>query len=87
MKILTSLALAALATISASAQDKKPQIQVLSDIKFSGYVMTQFQASDQEDKESNSFNIRMVRMALEGRLMQDLPVTNWCTTSIPEPEP
>ena len=72
MKILTSLALAALATISASAQDKKPQIQVLSNIKFSGYVMTQFQASDQEDKESNSFNIRMVRMALEGRLMQDL---------------
>ncbi|MCI7118475.1 MAG: OprO/OprP family phosphate-selective porin [Prevotella sp.] len=71
MKILTSLALAALATISASAQDKKPQIQVLSDIKFSGYVMSQFQASDQEDKESNSFNIRMVRMALEGRLMQD----------------
>ena len=71
MKILTSLALAALATISASAQDKKPQIQVLSNIKFSGYVMTQFQASDQEDKESNSFNIRMVRMALEGRLMQD----------------
>ena len=72
MKILTTLALAALATISASAQDKKPQIQVLSDIKFSGYVMTQFQASDLEDKESNSFNIRMVRMALEGRLMQDL---------------
>ena len=72
MKILTSLALAALATISASAQYKKPQIQVLSDIKFSGYVMTQFQASDQEDKESKSFNIRMVRMALEGRLMQDL---------------
>lgn len=71
MKILTSLALAALATISASAQDKKPQIQVLSDIKFSGYVMSQFQASDQEYKESNSFNIRMVRMALEGRLMQD----------------
>ena len=71
MKILTSLALATLATISASAQDKKPQIQVLSDIKFSGYVMSQFQASDQEDKESNSFNIRMVRMALEGRLMQD----------------
>lgn len=71
MKILTTLALAALATISASAQDKKPQIQVLSNIKFSGYVMTQFQASDQEDKESNSFNIRMVRMALEGRLLQD----------------
>ncbi len=71
MKILTTLALAAFATISASAQENKPQIQVLSDIKFSGYVMTQFQASDQEDKESNTFNIRMVRMALEGRLMHD----------------
>lgn len=70
-KQLFTLALATLATIGATAQDKKPQISVVSDIKFSGYVMTQFQASDQDDKESNSFNIRMVRMALEGRLMQD----------------
>ena len=71
MKKLISLTLAALATLGAKAQEQKPQIQVMSDIKFSGYVMSQFQASDQEDKESNSFNIRMVRMSLEGRLMQD----------------
>ena len=71
MKKLISLTLAALATLGAKAQEQKPHIQVMSDIKFSGYVMSQFQASDQEDKESNSFNIRMVRMSLEGRLMQD----------------
>ncbi len=71
MKKLISLTLAALATLGAKAQEQKPQIQVMSDVKFSGYVMSQFQASDQEDKESNSFNIRMVRMSLEGRLMQD----------------
>ena len=71
MKKLLSLTLAALAATCVSAQDKKPQMSVLSDIKFSGYVMTQFQASDQDDKESNSFNIRMVRMALEGRLLHD----------------
>lgn len=71
MKKLISLTLAALATLGAKAQEQKPQIQAMSDVKFSGYVMSQFQASDQEDKESNSFNIRMVRMSLEGRLMQD----------------
>ena len=70
-KQLFSLALAAVAAVGASAQDRKPQVSVVSDIKFSGYVMTQYQASDQEDKESNSFNIRMVRLALEGRLLHD----------------
>lgn len=70
-KQILSLTLAAMSITGALAQEKKPQINVLSDIKFSGYVMSQFQASDQEDKESNSFNIRMVRMSLEGRLLQD----------------
>ena len=71
MKIIASLALAALALTSASAQENTPKLSVLSDIKFSGYVMSQYQYSDQDSKESNSFNIRMVRMALEGRLMKD----------------
>lgn len=72
MKKIASLALAALAlTTSASAQENTPKLSVLSDIKFSGYVMSQYQYSDQDSKESNSFNIRMVRMALEGRLMKD----------------
>ena len=71
MKKIASLALAALALTSASAQENTPKLSVLSDIKFSGYVMSQYQHSDQDSKESNSFNIRMVRMALEGRLMKD----------------
>lgn len=71
MKKIASLALAALALTSASAQENTPKLSVLSDIKFSGYVMSQYQYTGQDSKESNSFNIRMVRMALEGILMKD----------------
>lgn len=71
MKKIAFLALAALALTSASAQENTPKLSVLSDIKFSGYVMSQYQYTGQDSKESNSFNIRMVRMALEGRLMKD----------------
>lgn len=71
MKKIASLALAALALASASAQENTPKLSVLSDIKFSGYVMSQYQYTGQDSKESNSFNIRMVRMALDGRLMKD----------------
>lgn len=71
MKKIASLALAALALTSASAQENTPKLSVLSDIKFSGYVMSQYQYTGQDSKESNSFNIRMVRMALEGKLMKD----------------
>lgn len=71
MKKIASLALAALALTSASAQENTTKLSVLSDIKFSGYVMSQYQYTGQDSKESNSFNIRMVRMALEGRLMKD----------------
>lgn len=71
MKKIASLALAALALTSASAQENTPKLSVLSDIKFSGYVMSQYQYTGQDSKESNSFNIRMVRMAIDGRLMKD----------------
>lgn len=71
MKKIASLALAALALTSASAQENTPKLSILSDIKFSGYVMSQYQYTGQDSKESNSFNIRMVRMALDGRLMKD----------------
>ena len=50
-------------------------MSVVSDVKFSGYIMSQYQYSDKEDnsgkKDINTFNIRMVRAALEGRLMDD----------------
>ncbi len=71
-KTILSTSLAILFTASMAAQEKKEvKLSVLSDVKFSGYVMSQFQYSDQENEESNTFNIRMVRMALEGRLIKD----------------
>ena len=67
------LALMALTTVSASAQ-KKQTIELpswLSNVKLSGYGMTQYQYSGQKNAESNSFNIRMGRIALEGRIAED----------------
>ena len=63
----------ALTTVSASAQ-KKQTIELpswLSNVKLSGYGMTQYQYSGQKNAESNSFNIRMGRIALEGRIADD----------------
>ena len=63
----------ALTTVSASAQ-KKQTIELpswLSNVKLSGYGMIQYQYSGQKNAESNSFNIRMGRIALEGRIAED----------------
>ena len=63
----------ALTTVSASAQ-KKQTIELpswLSNVKLSGYGMTQYQYSGQKNAESNSFNIRMARISLEGRIAGD----------------
>ena len=49
------------------AQDAIPAW--INNVKLSGYGMVQYQASDQEGKESNSFNLRMLRLSLEGRVV------------------
>lgn len=49
----------------------KAQSEWFQNVKFSGYGMVQYQASDQDAKESNGFNLRLVRMALEGRAHED----------------
>ena len=67
------MALMAAASVSASAQQKQT-IEIpswLSNVKLSGYGMTQYQYSGQKDAESNSFNIRMARISLEGRIAGD----------------
>ena len=68
---LTATILLAGATSNLWAQKSEPQVRVVNDIKFSGYVMTQYQYSGQKDAKSNSFNLRMVRMALDGRFFND----------------
>lgn len=69
MKKETFLALAAAMAISAHAQVKLPTW--LSNVKLSGYGMTQYKYSSQKNAESNSFNIRMVRLSLDGRIAND----------------
>ena len=43
----------------------------INNVKLSGYGMTQYQYSSQEGNESNSFNLRMLRLSLEGRVLSD----------------
>jgi hypothetical protein len=52
-----------------TATEKKPP--VVSDLKLSGLLISQYQYIGQEDAESNSFNIRLGRLSLEGRLLDD----------------
>lgn len=73
MKNSIIMALMAIAVTTAGAQEKKT-IELpawLNNVKLSGYGMTQYQYSGQKGKESNSFNIRMGRIALEGRIAND----------------
>ena len=73
MKKAIIMALMAAAVTTASAQ-KKQTIELpswLSNVKLSGYALTQYQYSGQKDAESNSFNIRMGRISLEGRIAKD----------------
>ena len=55
--------------ISSGAQTKMPTW--LNNVKLSGYGMTQYQYRSQENAESNSFNIRMVLLSLDGRIKND----------------
>ncbi len=73
MKNSIIMALMTMAVTTAGAQKKKT-IELpawLNNVKLSGYGMTQYQYSGQKGKKSNSFNIRMGRIALEGRIAND----------------
>lgn len=73
MKKLMITALMAVTTLTAGAQEKKT-IELpawLNNVKFSGYGMVQYQGLDKENAHENSFNLRLVRLALDGRIQQD----------------
>ena len=59
------------ALMMGAAMSTQAQSEWFQNVKFSGYGMVQYQASDQDAKESNGFNLRLVRMALEGRAHTD----------------
>lgn len=54
---------------TTNAQTKVPSW--INNVKLSGYVMTQYQYSNQSQVESNGFNTRFIRMSLDGRIMDD----------------
>ena len=59
------------ALMMGAALSSQAQNEWFQNIKFSGYGMVQYQASDKDGAENNGFNLRLVRMALEGRAHQD----------------
>ena len=74
MKKLFTLALCAMAfalTANAQDQEKKSTIELpqwVKNIKFSGYGMLQYQGQDPEGNHTNSFNLRLARFILDGKI-------------------
>lgn len=63
------IALLAFIAISTKAQEKKQTW--INNVKLSGYSIIQYQASSQEEAKSNSFNLRIARVSLDGRILKD----------------
>ena len=59
----------AVAFVALSAKAQKNEW--FQNLKLSGYGMIQYQASDKENAEQNSFQLRLVRVALDGRAAND----------------
>lgn len=64
------MAMMAAVALGAQAQEAKTPSWI-SNVKLSGYVISQYQYSGQKGNGSNTFNIRLARMAMDGRLMSD----------------
>ena len=50
---------------------KKPKFELpqwVKNIKFSGYAMLQYQGQDKEDDTKNTFNLRLLRLMLDGKI-------------------
>ena len=58
-------------TTEATQAEEKPKIELpawVKNIKFSGYAMLQYQGQDPEGNHSNSFNLRLARFILDGKI-------------------
>jgi hypothetical protein len=65
MKRILTLAFLAIA-LTANAQDNSTKWY--DNIKFNGYGMLQYQAEDKDGAERNEFNLRLMRMILNGKI-------------------
>lgn len=66
--LLLLLLITALLKISAQEKNKS---QWINNVRLSGYGMIQYQYSNQYLSKANSFNLRMARFSLDGRVMND----------------
>ena len=69
-RLLLTLLVSAL-LLPLAAQDETGKKQIFSPPKFSGFAMASYQATFQEDNNSNTFDIRLVRASIEGRILDD----------------
>lgn len=69
MKKTLFIALLAAFIGSASAQVKTPSW--ISNVKLSGYGMMRYQYNSQDGNKSNSFGLRIARISLDGRILDD----------------
>lgn len=70
MRKLMILAFVALTAMAANAQEKKAPTWI-NNVKLSGYGMLQYQGSTKKGDKSNSFNLRLARISLDGRILDD----------------
>ncbi len=63
-----AVALSAAAMASEAKEDKAP---LFTKPQFSGYIIGQYQASFQHGNKSNTFNLRMARVSVGGRVLGD----------------
>ncbi len=70
--LLTVIAAGFMVTTAQAQEEKKP---LLSKPKVSGYFIGNYTASFQDGKESNEFNIRMIRLIMKGRIAEDFEYT------------
>ncbi|MBQ4387744.1 MAG: porin [Prevotella sp.] len=71
MKKLLTLAFMALALTVNAQEEKKTTIEVpqwVKNIKVSGYGMLQYQAEDKEGGKHNEFNLRLMRVIMDGKI-------------------
>ena len=64
--------LTALVAVSLTTQAQEKKASWFNNVKLSGYGMTQYQYSSRENDKSNTFNLRMFRLALDGRIMDEV---------------
>lgn len=71
MKKLLTLALMVITMNAYAQENKKTTIEVpqwVKNIKFSGYGMLQYQGEDKEGDRHNEFNLRLLRLILDGKI-------------------